>query len=121
VQAGQGITRYQPTFAGAGLDGIIDIDGSIDPIRSVSGYVAYQHWWGDRLRSNFILGLIDLDLPNSADLDTFDNGLYSNINLFWTPIEDITFGVDFIYADQETLSGENGAGFRFETNARYDF
>ncbi len=121
VQAGQGITRYQPAFAGAGLDGIIDTDGTIDPISSVSGYVAYQHWWSDRMRSNFILGFIDLDLPSSADSGTFDNGLYVNINLFWTPIEDITFGVDVIYADRETFDGECGTGARLETSARYDF
>lgn len=121
VQVGQGITRYQPTLIGAGLDGIIDTNRTLDPINSVSGYVAYQHWWSNLVRSNFIFGFVNLDLPSSAESDTFDNGLYANINLFWTPIEDITFGVDLIYADQETFSGESGSGLRFETNARYNF
>ncbi|MEL6927866.1 MAG: DcaP family trimeric outer membrane transporter [Cyanobacteria bacterium J06600_6] len=121
VQAGQGITRYQPTLAGAGLDGIVDTDGTLDTISSVSGYLAYQHWWSDLFRSNLIVGFVDLDLPSSASSDTFENGLYTNINFFLTPIEDITFGIDVIYADQMTFGGESGSGVRLETSARYSF
>ncbi|MEM9245451.1 MAG: DcaP family trimeric outer membrane transporter, partial [Cyanobacteria bacterium P01_F01_bin.153] len=121
VQAGRGFTRYYGTFTTAGLDGFINNEGNIDPVGGFGGYVAYQHWWSDRLQSNFTFSFLDLDLPDSAPSDSFDNGIFAEANLFWTPVDDVTMGAGIVYGDREDFNGAEGSGVRFHGSIRYDF
>ena len=121
AQTGEGITRYFAGFAGAGLDGSVNGQGAIDPTGVLSGYLAYQHWWSDTLRSTAMAGAMDLDLGSEAAPESFDNGEYYSANLFWTPVNGATLGIDLIYATQETRSGRKGDGLRFQGSARFDF
>ncbi|MEM9194905.1 MAG: DcaP family trimeric outer membrane transporter [Myxococcota bacterium] len=120
-QYGEGIARYYGGFAGAGLDGIVDMNGTIDPVRVIGGYLAYQHWWTDRWRSTVTASLIDFDLPSSAAGETFKRGGFYAVNLFWSPVDGATFGMDVLYATRETLAGDKGSGIRVHTSARFDF
>ena len=120
-QYGDGLSRYYLAFATAGLDGLVTDSGRLRPIGVLAGYVAYQHWWNDRWRSSIVASAIDLDLPGGAPDDTFDNGQYYSANVYWSPLDRVTFGIDVVYAFRENANGAEGSGVRIHGTARLDF
>ena len=120
-QYGSGFARYYLSFAEAGLDGVVTDDGQIEPIGIIAGYVALQHWWSDRWRSTIAASVINLDLPTAAEPAAFDNGQYYAANLYWSPLNRVTFGVDVVYATRETADEQSGSGWRIHGTARIDF
>ncbi|MEM7308112.1 MAG: DcaP family trimeric outer membrane transporter [Planctomycetota bacterium] len=118
---GEGITRYLATFAGAGLDGIVDAEGDLEPVGVLAGYVGYQHWWSECWRSTLVLSALSFDLPDGAGADAVESAGYLAGNVFWSPVDRVTVGLDAIYADVDTPGGGTGAGFRLMATARYTF
>ncbi|MEM9071398.1 MAG: DcaP family trimeric outer membrane transporter [Myxococcota bacterium] len=121
LQYGVGFARYYGGFAGAGLDGIVDANGAIEGIGVLGGYVAYQQWWSERWRSTVAVSVLNFDLPAIADDSIFSRGTYYAANVFWTPVDGVTVGVELIYATQKTQGGDEGSGFRAHASARFDF
>ncbi|MEM1453242.1 MAG: DcaP family trimeric outer membrane transporter [Planctomycetota bacterium] len=120
-QAGDGFARYLATFAGAGLDGFVDPRGRIEPVGIFAGYIAYQHWWSERWRSSVVASVLELDNPQGVDAETLEAARYLAGNLFWSPIDRITYGVEAIYADRDTVGGSSGSGVRIMATARFTF
>ncbi|MEL7538799.1 MAG: DcaP family trimeric outer membrane transporter [Pseudomonadota bacterium] len=120
-QAGEGFTHYYSTFSGVGLNGVVDTDGTIEATGIVGGFLAFQHWWDARWRSTLQASFLELDSPAGSDTLAFDNGRYYSGNVFWTPIDGVTLGLDLIYAEQEVVSGAEGDGMRVHAIARFDF
>ena len=120
-QAGEGFTHYYSTFAGVGLNGVVDAQGNVEPTGVAAGFVAYQHWWNPRWRSTVQASFMDLDSPAASASSAFDNGRYYSGNVFWSPIDGITLGFDLIFAERETVGGEQGDGVRAHAIARFDF
>jgi hypothetical protein len=104
---GEGLGRYLTDLASiesleidGGQDGVINpADGTLEALPVFGGYVAYQHWWSrvSRLRSNFILAMIDID-----NLDYQPNSSYKETqrlaaNLIWSPIPAIDIGGSYLW------------------------
>lgn len=121
AQAGEGFAHYYATLAGVGLEGVVDSDGTVEATGVLAGYLAYQHWWSDSLRSTFKISAVGFDSPSgSADTDT-DGGAMAGTNLFWTPVRNTTFGVELIAAERTVVDGQEGDGSRISALARFDF
>ena len=120
-QYGEGFSRYYLPLATAGLDAIVTARGRLRPIGILAGYVAYQHWWSERWRSSVVASVLDFDMPAEAAPDTFDNGQYYSANVYWSPLDRVTFGVDVVYAVRENADGARGDGVRIHGSARLDF
>jgi hypothetical protein len=58
------------------------------------------------------------DLTESGD---FQNGASYSANLFWSPVETATFGIEYVYAEREIASGQFGSASRLNALARFDF
>lgn len=121
VSGGEGFSHYYSVFAGAGLEGVIDAEGDIEATGVLGGYVGYQHWWSDSLRSTVVASALELDAPEGSVANAFDSGERYRINLIWTPMTDVTLGVEYSYASQETFGAGNGDGSRFNAVAQIDF
>ena len=121
VQAGEGFTHYYSTFAGVGLNGVVDSDGQVEATGVAAGFFAFQHWWNARWRSTVQASFMELDSPAASAASAFDNGRYYSGNVFWTPLDGVTLGLDLIYAERETVAGETGDGVRAHAIARFDF
>ena len=121
AQIGTGIGRYYVGLAGTGSDGVIAANGQVDPMRTLGGYVALQHWWTERLRSTATVSYQRFDPVDASVFVPLRHAGYYAINLFWTPTEGATFGLDAIYATRRTSQGELGAGVRIHSSARFDF
>ncbi|MEM6680777.1 MAG: DcaP family trimeric outer membrane transporter [Pseudomonadota bacterium] len=120
TQYGVGITHYFSSFVG-GLDGLIDEDGEVDGTELFGAFIGYQHFWTDRWRSTLTASVFDLDQPIGADPLSFDNAERFSANLFYTPINGVTFGLEGIYNTIETVNGTDGEGIRIELVGRFDF
>lgn len=120
-QFGTGFARYYLSFVGAGLDGFVKPDGSIAATEVLAGYVALQHWWSARWRSTAAVSALRFGLDALAPDGSFRAGEFYSANLFWSPVDRTTFGVDVIYATRETARGDRGSGLRVHATARVDF
>ncbi|MEM9375251.1 MAG: DcaP family trimeric outer membrane transporter [Pseudomonadota bacterium] len=120
-QAGDGFAHYYATLAGVGLEGVVSDDGSVEATGVASGYLAYQHWWNEQWRSTFKVSGLAFDSPTGSDPLALDSGFSLGANLFWSPLENTTFGLEWISADREVVNGEQGDGSRLSALARFDF
>ncbi|MEM7606094.1 MAG: DcaP family trimeric outer membrane transporter, partial [Myxococcota bacterium] len=121
LQYGTGIARYYGALQGLGLDGIVSDNGELATVEVLAGFVAYQQWWTPKWRTQIVASLLDLRLPSSAAPETLKRVTYYAVNLFWTPLDGLTFGVEALYATREQLSGAEGSGLRLHASARFDF
>jgi hypothetical protein len=127
VTYGEGIGRYLNYVEGAIFDAS---SSSIKLERAVGAYVGYQLKTSDLLRFNFAYGLVhefDNDFTKvvrAAGLDSGRWGLNRNVQqlhagFFLSPVKATDFGVEAIWADRRTLSGDRGVDFRTNLLARY--
>ncbi|MEM6513537.1 MAG: DcaP family trimeric outer membrane transporter [Pseudomonadota bacterium] len=120
-QAGRGFAHYYATLSNAGLEGVVSNDGSIEATEVLAGYLAYQHWWSDTLRSTLKISGLDFTSPQgSGELD-LDSGTSFGVNLFWSPFTNSTFGLEYVHADRKVVNGLSGSGSRLSGVARFDF
>ena len=121
AQGGEGFAHYYATLANVGLEGVVSEDGSIEATGVFAGHLSYQHWWNDSLRSTFKISGVAFDSPTGSSATATDGGSSAAINLFWTPVKNATFGVEYVYADREVFDGQTGDGSRLSAQARFDF
>lgn len=120
-QFGLGISRYYQAFASFGLDALVGPDGTLNPIEVLAGYVALQHWWSDRWRSSISASAIDFGHADTTAATTFESAQLYMVNLYWSPVDRTTFGVDAAYALRRNFGEEEGSGLRISATARLDF
>ncbi|MEO1085128.1 MAG: DcaP family trimeric outer membrane transporter, partial [Acidobacteriota bacterium] len=121
AQVGSGFTHYYSAYSGIGLEGVVDASGRIETTDIRGGFIAFQHWWTETLRSTIQASAFDFDAASGADPDAFNGGRRYAVNLFWSPVNDVAFGLEYIYASQETVGGDEGSGSRLHGMARVDF
>lgn len=121
AQAGEGFAHYYATLANVGLEGVVAEDGSVEATGVLAGHLSYQHWWTDALRSTFKISAVEFDSPTGSSETATDGGSSVAFNLFWTPVKNGTFGIEYVYADREVVSGLTGEGSRLSAQARFDF
>lgn len=118
--AGDGLGRY----IGVNIvnDAAVDAAGNLDPIFTYSGFAAYQHWWGKRLRSVVSGAYFKADNPvlltTNQVTDESWNGL---ANLIWTPVDPLDIGVEVMYASRTLEDGRSGDLRRLMFSTRYNF
>lgn len=103
-------------------DATINNTGNIDLTEIISGYLAYQHWWTNELRSSIVLGAAYANqgisiVPSSVD-KIFAS---SNINLMWSPTFKSSIGIEWLHGYRELENGDNGKIDRIQFSAIYKF
>ncbi len=121
VQAGEGFAHYYATLANVGLEGVIADDGSLEATGILAGFIAYQHWWNQALRSTFYYSALNIDPPIGSSNSSLSDGASYAANLYWSPYENATFGLEFIRGERGTFDGRDGAGTRVGAVARFEF
>ena len=121
LTAGEGFTHYYSPLAGVGLEGVIDADGDVEATGILGGFLGYQHWWTDRIRSTFVASALELDSPMGSTPTSFDNGDRFRANLFWSPEDEVSFGIEYGIARQQTVDGSDGDGSRLHFLAQVNF
>jgi hypothetical protein len=117
---GDGLGRY----IGVNIvnDAAVTAQGELDPIFTWSGFAAYQHHWGGRLRSTLAGSYFKADNPvlltTNQVTDQSWNGL---ANLIWNPVDPLDFGIELLYAQRTLEDGRSGDLRRLMLSTRYNF
>jgi Porin subfamily len=106
-------------------------------IRTTSGFageLAYRHQWTSTLRSNIGLGIWHLDIPGlngavcPASASRTSGGCALNeelvngiVNLFYSPVPFVDFGVEYMWGHRFTVSGARGDENVLESRVRVRF
>lgn len=120
ANAGRGIGRY------IGINIVNDVairaDGSLKPIDVYSGFVAYRHVWAPGLRSTLTGAFFKADNPVALTGGNVTDRVWSaQVNLLWSPVPQLTFGAEYIYAERQIESGWDGTMSRFQVSTKYAF
>jgi uncharacterized coiled-coil protein SlyX len=119
---GDGIGRYILDIAGLGSDAAVNpATNRIQTLHASGGYVGYQHWWKDNLRSTVTAGYASLDSAAFQAPDTFDSSQYVAGNLIWSPIPQLNLGGEFLHGRRENKNGEDGEASRLQLSAQFLF
>lgn len=120
VTAGDGIGRYLALAAAP--DAVVDANNELETVKELSGFVAYRHPWNERWRSSLMLGTLQVDnnttLMGTAVTQSIASG---RINVLYSPVEKLTFGMEYTHAQRKLENGEDGTMDRVQLSAMYAY
>ena len=120
ASTGSGMGRYMGLNTANGA--VLDADGNLHAIDSWGVFGSYRHLWTDKWRSNFTLGYLAVDNDIIlTGLGVTKNAASFHINAIYSPVPKLDFGLEFMYADREVESGNDGDLTRLQFSAKYAF
>lgn len=106
-------------------DGYVDLDGNINTIDQIGGFIAYRHYWTDQWRSNLSLSASEADNPSLEDFAsaaTLAKAYRSvHLNLNYLPTPKLQIGGELMYGLKELEDGRDGDMYRLQLAAKYAF
>jgi hypothetical protein len=117
---GRGTGRYLSfnAFNGATISNA----GIIETINTTSGFIAYQHWWNERLRSNLAIGYADADTNLAMTPASVNDSFWStHLNVIWSPVPTATLGLEWLAAKRTLANGQHGRLNRIQVTSLYKF
>lgn len=102
-------------------DGAIEADGDIDLNNQLGGFVAYRHWWSDKLRSTVAYAMSSTDNSDSVAGTTTESTDNQLVNLMYSPTKKLTLGAELLFANRETEAGDDGKLTRLMFSSKYVF
>lgn len=120
VTSGDGIGRY--VALAAAPDAVVDANNELETIKETAGFVSYRHPWNERWRSNLMVSTLQIDNDETLMGTSVTQSIASGrINLMYTPVEKLTFGVEFTHAIRKLENGEDGDLNRLQLSAMYAY
>jgi hypothetical protein len=123
LNGGSGIGRYVNDLSSVGnFDGVFNpANGELKLFDVLAGYVSWQHWWSSTLRSNFTLGIVDVDNPGFVSGDAYQRTTRFSSNLLWSPTPRINLGFEYLWGSRENEDGADGDAQQVQMAAQYSF
>jgi len=117
---GTGIGRYmRADFDDAFINPLTQ---EIETNVQLGGFISYQHFWMDNLRSTLVYSAVTRDNDMAYVTDTVDKSYQSlHANLMWSPIPRIDVGLEYIWGYREVENGEDGDMNRVQGAFKYKF
>lgn len=123
VAGGRGIGRY--FSVGYAPDAIYDrsVADRLNLLGNIAGWASLKLGWTASLRSTVMAGYQYADYPDSIATPGLANVEAWSIaaNLFWSPVRNLDFGIEYRHALREVASGQVGKMDRVELAAKYTF
>jgi hypothetical protein len=120
--AGRGIARYIQDINGLGLDATFDPINGFRALPASGWFIAYEHWWANRLASNFTVGGESrVDLTDTLPDSTYKAATYLSANLIWLPVDRMGVGLEYLYGTRENKNGDMGTAHRLQAGIQYRF
>jgi hypothetical protein len=120
ASVGSGMGRYIGLNTANGA--VVDESGNLQAIDSWGVFGSYRHFWNDQWRSNLTLGYLSVD--NDVELtgsSATKNASSIHVNLLYSPVPKMDFGIEFMYADREIETGADGDLTRVQFSAKYAY
>ncbi len=129
---GKGIGHYINDLQSiGGGDAVFDPEGELKALPVLAGYVTYQHLWPKKwwffkkwpgiLRSNFLLGWVDINTFDFQDDSNYSKTFRASANLFYNPTEHVTMGMEFLWGQRINADKSKGSAAQLQFSARYTF
>lgn len=118
--AGQGLGRY----IGLNIvnDAALRLDGSLDPIATYSGFLAFRHMWTDNVRSTISGSYFKADNPVALTTGgVTDESWNAFANIIYSPVPPLDLGIEYMYANRELENGASGNLQKVQVSAKYKF
>lgn len=116
---GHGIARYIEDLRGLGLDGAQDANGDLEALPAFGGFIAYQHFWNEHLRSSAVFSTTGVDNSAGQAASTLKQTAYAAANLIWAATERMDFGVEYLHGTRENSDGQDAAANRLQFSLTY--
>lgn len=118
---GQGLGRY--LAAGFISGGVTDTDIDINSIESISGFIAFNHFWiEEKLSSSFNVSGMQAFNDTALVGPGVNKTAYSvSGNLKYTPVKQLMLGAELMSGYRELEDGTEGRFNRFQFSAKYSF
>jgi hypothetical protein len=119
---GKGFGRYVNDLNTiGGEDAVFSDDGELETLPVFAGYVAYQHWWSERARSNLNLSWVNVgNLDIEAD-DAYNKTFRGAVNYIWSPTARIDLGAEFIFGSRTNKDGQSATAKQLQFSSKYRF
>ncbi|WP_210418690.1 DcaP family trimeric outer membrane transporter [Aliikangiella coralliicola] len=118
--SGSGMGRY--VGLNTANSAVLDANGDLEAIDSTLGAVAYRHFWNAQWRSNFVFSAMSIDNDvNLTGVGVTESVESFQVNLLFSPVKKLTFGVGVLSAERELESGLDGDFRRLMFSAKYGF
>ncbi|MEA9608467.1 DcaP family trimeric outer membrane transporter [Xanthomonas campestris pv. plantaginis] len=117
---GEGLGRY--LGLGNGSDVEIDIDGKIQTVSTLAGWVAWRHDYNAKLRSTIMYSRVnyDHDIANTGALASKSQQSI-RANVFYSPLPKVDVGAELMYGRREAENGDSGDISRLQFTTKYSF
>lgn len=107
-------------------DAYLDGNGEVEAIESYGGTLGASMDLGGGQSVNAGYGTATSDLDDAVDAGVIDAGTTDTntmvfVNYKWTPVDDVTMGVEFANLETETQGGDDGDANRLMYLAQYSF
>ena len=108
----------------AAQDAIVDASGDIKATTVNAAFVAYRHFWNDKMRSTIAYSMLDADYDDDAiAAGRVESSSSTRLNLMYSPTKEVTYGVEYSMATLEkvTTTKNEGDMNRLHFTAKYSF
>lgn len=108
----------------AAQDAIVDASGDIKATTVNAAFVAYRHFWNDKMRSTIAYSMLDADYDDDAiAAGRVEASTSTRLNLMYSPTKEVTYGVEYSMATLEkvTTTKNEGDMNRLHFTAKYSF
>ncbi|MAS24100.1 MAG: porin [Oceanospirillaceae bacterium] len=103
-------------------DAVIDSDGDLDAPVTSAGFVSFRHHWSPKMRSSITYSMLDADYDDEAAAAAYTKSSSSlRVNLMYSPVKPVTYGVEYTAATRELVGGAEGDLNRVHFTAKYAF
>jgi outer membrane murein-binding lipoprotein Lpp len=123
VTASDGSQRYSSLEAvnsGAGNLYNTTTD-KLETVKTVGGYIAYQHHWSSKYRSNLVLGGFKANNPGLAAGTAGENSSSVHFNTLYNATSKTNIGLEYQYKTSTNEQGDTGALSRVQFMVQHSF
>ena len=117
INYGHGWGSYTSDGVSDGV--IVGNDLQLLPVLGVT--IGYQHFWLQKLRSNAVFGMTDVNNRATQAADALDRTLYTALNLIWSPVSQVDLGMEGLWGQRRNLDGEKAWVPRLQFSAKFKY
>ena len=116
-------------YVGLGAVSDVTIDASNGDLKTTTvnaAFVAYRHFWNDKMRSTIAYSMLDADYDDDAVAEAnslVESSNSTRLNLMYSPTKEVTYGVEYSMATLEKANAAKNEGDlnRLHFTAKYSF
>ena len=121
--SGRGLGRYISDLGSyGGQDGVFDVSThTLHALDVFSGYIGFEHWWNERIRSSTSFGIVGISNPDFQPADALHRTRRGTINFMWSPIPRLDLVTEFLWGDRQNKDGQKGFAAQTQIGSTFRF